>query len=179
MKIRDAVGHGDSLTHALLGSRQLFPPLFLEMVEVGEQTGTLGRVFHRLSDHYRHQVQLQRSFVKAITWPMLELAAAIFIIGGGSWGVCVVVSWRQRTTGRYFGVWLGGDEGASDLRQLCDRSWVVCGWVSGGDATWRAVDAAAAASGDGDSGHWAVAGEIGAGAADVGAALVDERRHGP
>src|ERR1700682_5579325 len=56
IKIREAVGRGDSLTHAMAGSRQLFPTLFLEMVEVGEQTGTLGRVFRRLADHYRHQV---------------------------------------------------------------------------------------------------------------------------
>jgi type IV pilus assembly protein PilC len=97
MKIRDAVGRGDSLTHALAGSRQLFPSLFLEMVEVGEQTGTLGRVFHRLSDHYRHQVQLQRSFVKAITWPMLELAAAILIIGMMIWVLGIVA---QRNNGQ-------------------------------------------------------------------------------
>jgi type II secretory pathway component PulF len=97
MKIRDAVGRGDSLTHALAGSRQLFPPLFLEMVEVGEQTGTLGRVFHRLADHYRHQVQLQRSFVKAITWPMLELAAAILIIGMMIWVLGIVA---QRNNGQ-------------------------------------------------------------------------------
>ncbi|HEY4234026.1 MAG TPA: type II secretion system F family protein [Lacipirellulaceae bacterium] len=80
-KIRDAVNRGDSLSGALSGSSHLFPKLFLEMVEVGEQTGTLGRVFHRLSDHYRHQLQLQRSFLKAITWPMIELTFAIFIIG--------------------------------------------------------------------------------------------------
>jgi type IV pilus assembly protein PilC len=97
MKIRDSVGRGDSLTHALAGSRQLFPTLFLEMVEVGEQTGTLGRVFHRLSDHYRHQVQLQRSFVKAITWPMLELAAAILIIGMMIWVLGIVA---QRNNGQ-------------------------------------------------------------------------------
>src|SRR5882724_7383825 len=59
-KIRDAVGRGDSLSNALAGSGQLFPPLFVEMVGVGEQTGTLGRVFRRLSDHYRHQQQMQR-----------------------------------------------------------------------------------------------------------------------
>jgi type IV pilus assembly protein PilC len=75
------VGRGDSLSSALLGSGHLFPPLFLEMVEVGEQTGTLGRVFRRLSDHYRHQQQLQRSFLSAIAWPMLELGAALFVIG--------------------------------------------------------------------------------------------------
>jgi type IV pilus assembly protein PilC len=96
-KIRDAVGRGDSLSNALSASRQLFPALFLEMVEVGEQTGTLGRVFRRLADHYRHQVQLQRSFLRAITWPMLELAAAIFVIGIMIWALGIVA---QRNNGQ-------------------------------------------------------------------------------
>jgi len=91
------VGRGDSLSNALAGSGQLFPPLFLEMVGVGEQTGTLGRVFRRLSDHYRHQQQMQRSFLKAITWPMIELTFSIFIIGAMIWVMGVIA---QRNNGQ-------------------------------------------------------------------------------
>jgi type II secretory pathway component PulF len=79
--VRDAVARGESLSVALAGTGSMFPPLLLEMVHVGEQTGTLGRVFHRLSSHYRHQVEAQRIFLSAIAWPMLELALAIVVVG--------------------------------------------------------------------------------------------------
>jgi type IV pilus assembly protein PilC len=97
MAIRDSVGRGDSLSHAMAATGPLFPKMFLEMVNVGEETGTLARVFKRLSDHYRHQVQLQRSFLKAITWPMIELAAAIVIIGMMIWVLGIVA---QRNNGK-------------------------------------------------------------------------------
>jgi type IV pilus assembly protein PilC len=84
-QVRDAVAKGDSLAHALAGTGGLFPSLFLEMVHVGEETGTLGRVFHRLESHYRHQVQAQRIFLGAIAWPLIELAFSIFVIGVMIW----------------------------------------------------------------------------------------------
>jgi type II secretory pathway component PulF len=84
-RVRDAVARGDSLAVALAGAGQVFPPLFLEMTHVGEQTGTLGKVFRRLAAHYRRQVQAQRIFLGAIAWPMLELAFAILVIGALIW----------------------------------------------------------------------------------------------
>ncbi len=89
-QVRDAVGRGDSLAIALAGTGGVFPHLFLEMAHVGEQTGTLGRVFHRLSSHYRRQVAAQRVFLGAIAWPMLELALAIFVIGVLIWVLGVI-----------------------------------------------------------------------------------------
>jgi type II secretory pathway component PulF len=80
-QVRDAVAKGDSLAMALAGTGNVFPPLFLEMAHVGEETGTLGRVFHRLESHFRRQVQAQRIFLGAIAWPMIELAFSIFVIG--------------------------------------------------------------------------------------------------
>ncbi|MCI0332479.1 MAG: type II secretion system F family protein [Planctomycetes bacterium] len=80
-QVRDAVAKGDSLSLALAGTGSVFPPLFLEMTHVGEETGTLGRVFHRLEPHYRRQVQAQRIFLGAIAWPMIELAFSILVIG--------------------------------------------------------------------------------------------------
>ncbi|MEX0613354.1 MAG: type II secretion system F family protein, partial [Pirellulales bacterium] len=89
-QIRDAVASGQSLSLALAGTGGVFPPLFLEMVHVGEETGTLGRVFHRLESHYRRQVEAQRIFLGAITWPMLELTFAIIVIGVLIWVLGVI-----------------------------------------------------------------------------------------
>jgi len=96
--IRDAVGSGESLAAALARTGKVFPPLFREMVDVGEQTGTLGRVFQRLEAHYRHMVEAQRIFLSAIAWPMLELAFAIFIIGVLIWILGVIGSRTGHTT---------------------------------------------------------------------------------
>jgi type II secretory pathway component PulF len=95
-QVSDAVSRGDSLSVALAGTGQLFPPLFREIVDVGEKTGTLGRVFHRLSSHYRKNVELQRMFLMAIAWPMIELVIAICVIGFLIWMLGIVA---QRNRG--------------------------------------------------------------------------------
>ena len=96
--IRDAVARGDTLVRCLRRApARVFPPLFLEMAHVGEQTGTLGKVFHRLEAHYRRQVQAQRIFLGAIAWPMIELAFAIFVVGVLIWVLGVVA---QRNNGQ-------------------------------------------------------------------------------
>jgi len=79
--VRDAVARGDSLSSALAKTGGVFPPLFREMADVGEKTGTLSKVFQRLEMHYERQVQARRLFVGAITWPMIELAMAVFVVG--------------------------------------------------------------------------------------------------
>ena len=81
-RVRDGVAGGQSLSLALAGAGRVFPPLFLEMVRVGEESGTLGSVFRRLESHYRRSRQAQRIFLGAIAWPMFELAFAIVVIGG-------------------------------------------------------------------------------------------------
>jgi type IV pilus assembly protein PilC len=73
------------LSLALAGTGRVFPPLFLEMVRVGEESGTLGSVFRRLESHYRRSRQAQRIFLGAIAWPMFELAFAIVVIGALIW----------------------------------------------------------------------------------------------
>jgi len=89
-RVRDAVNRGESLTRALAGTGKLLPPLFLEMVHVGEQTGTLGRVFHRLASHYRAQSQRRWIFLAAIAWPLIQLAAAIVVIGLLIWFLGII-----------------------------------------------------------------------------------------
>ncbi|MEQ8786601.1 MAG: type II secretion system F family protein [Pirellulaceae bacterium] len=74
------IGAGDSLADALADEGGFYPPLFCEMVRVGEETGRLEAVFHRLADHYQHLLQLQRTFLAGITWPLLQLVGAIGII---------------------------------------------------------------------------------------------------
>jgi type IV pilus assembly protein PilC len=80
-RIREALARGDTFSEALARSAVIFPPLFLEMAHVGEETGTLTRVMRRMERHFQRLVQTRRTFLVAIAWPMIELVAAIGIIG--------------------------------------------------------------------------------------------------
>ncbi|MCO6453762.1 MAG: type II secretion system F family protein [Pirellulaceae bacterium] len=88
MPQREAMGQvlrqistGYSVADALKNSGDLFPPLALEMVDVGERTGRLEAVLLRLAEHYDHLLRLRRDFLSGITWPLIELGAAIGIVG--------------------------------------------------------------------------------------------------
>jgi type II secretory pathway component PulF len=77
----EAINRGESISDALAETGSYFPQLFLELVNVGEQTGKLAEVLKRLADHYDHQIRLRQMFMAAIAWPMLQLTAAVGIIG--------------------------------------------------------------------------------------------------
>ena len=83
--IRTAVAQGDSLSQSIADTKDFFPELFREMVEVGEKTGHLASVFGDLADHYENQLGLRRMFLGAIIWPILELSAAVTVIGFLIW----------------------------------------------------------------------------------------------
>lgn len=73
------ISRGETLA-ASVAKHECFPPMFCEMVRVGEETGRLDQVFLRLSDHYRNLVQMRRTFISGITWPIFQFCAAIGVI---------------------------------------------------------------------------------------------------
>jgi type II secretory pathway component PulF len=77
----DTTNRGGAVSDALKDTGSYFPRLFLELVEVGEHTGKLAEVLRRLADHYDHQLRLRQMFMAAISWPLLQLAAAVGIVG--------------------------------------------------------------------------------------------------
>jgi type II secretory pathway component PulF len=79
--VRHRISEGDSLASCFKASNGFFPPLFCEMVEVGERTGRLERVFQRLAEHYEQVIVLRRNFLTGIAWPMFQLIAGVIIIG--------------------------------------------------------------------------------------------------
>ena len=83
--ISDMVNQGDSLSEGLAATGDFFPPLFREMVHVGEQSGHLGEVLKRLADHYQNQLTLRRNFLASIAWPVIELLLAVLTIGFLIW----------------------------------------------------------------------------------------------
>jgi type II secretory pathway component PulF len=89
-RVRDAVARGDSLVEALAATGRFFPPLFVQLAEVGEKTGHLDEVFAQLADHYDNQVKLRRLFLGAIAWPAAELGIAVVVVGLLIWIVGMI-----------------------------------------------------------------------------------------
>ncbi len=83
--VSSAVAEGETLAAALAATGDFFPPLFHEMVEVGEQTGHQAEVFAQLAEHYENQVRLRRNFLGAISWPMIQLIIALAIVAFLIW----------------------------------------------------------------------------------------------
>jgi type II secretory pathway component PulF len=71
---------GSSLEDALEPHRDIFPPMFLEMVAVGEQTGRLEDTFRELERYYEASLTTQRNFRSQMIYPLFQYVAAILIL---------------------------------------------------------------------------------------------------
>jgi type IV pilus assembly protein PilC len=76
------LGKGSSLEDALEPYRNHFPPLFIELVAVGEQTGRLEDTFRELETYYETTLRVQRDFRSQMAYPAIQFIAAVFIISG-------------------------------------------------------------------------------------------------
>jgi type IV pilus assembly protein PilC len=78
--VREEVQQGTDIAQALREQGGYFPELMIDMVAVGEQTGTLPEVLDGLADHYENVVRLRRMLITMITWPAIQLIAAILVV---------------------------------------------------------------------------------------------------
>ncbi len=76
--VRQQVNEGTSLRAALAAHPKVFPPIFVNMVESGEASGTLPLVLLRLADFMEYQVRLRGKVASAMAYPMLMM-----VMGGG------------------------------------------------------------------------------------------------
>src|SRR5262249_25143841 len=62
-RISEKLDKGDDLESALKNEAEHFPPLFLSMATIGEESGALPEVFHELEKYYMLQQKLKRRFI--------------------------------------------------------------------------------------------------------------------
>jgi len=105
--IRDAVAAGRSTADGIDECGDFFPELFRQLARVGDETGSGAEVFRQLADHYDAQLMRRRIFLVAITWPLIQLTASLFIIGLVIWVMGLIGGGKFDILG--FG--LVGDEG--------------------------------------------------------------------
>ena len=76
---------GEDLESALERERAAFPPLFLSLAVVGQQSGKLPEVFGELEQYYDMQLKLRRLFLGQIAWPVIQFFGAVFVIAALLW----------------------------------------------------------------------------------------------
>src|SRR5207244_2898194 len=79
-RMSDQLKAGDSFDDVLKHETKYFPPLFIGLASVGEQTGNLAEVFRELEAYYTNLLSLRRQFLTDIFWPVFQLTAAVFVI---------------------------------------------------------------------------------------------------
>src|SRR5262245_60772215 len=71
---------GDSLDKALQKEAEAFPPLFLALAGVGEETGHLPEIFAELESYFTLQQRLRRQFRSQSIMPVLQLFFAFIVL---------------------------------------------------------------------------------------------------
>jgi MSHA biogenesis protein MshG len=81
LRLRDTVERGESLSRAAAAGT-LFPPLVIQMIAVGEETGELSELLGEVAEHYKRDVDYQLKNLSSVIEPLL-----IVVVGGV---VCVL-----------------------------------------------------------------------------------------
>ena len=79
-RISAMLERGDSVSAAVKEQAGAFPPLFLSLVEVGEETGQLPEIFGELEKYYLMRQKLRRQFRSQSMLPLIQFFLALFII---------------------------------------------------------------------------------------------------
>ncbi|MDT8420892.1 MAG: type II secretion system inner membrane protein GspF [Desulfuromonadales bacterium] len=77
-RVREEVLQGVSLSRALQDDARIFPQIYVNMVQVGEASGTLDKVLHQLAEFLEDQARLGARLKAALSYPLLML-----VVGGG------------------------------------------------------------------------------------------------
>jgi type IV pilus assembly protein PilC len=79
-QLKQDVMEGKSLSDAMSKQPVIFSDLYVNMVRAGEQSGALGEVLKRLSDHYERFAEVQQKFVSALIYPAVVACVGVVII---------------------------------------------------------------------------------------------------
>lgn len=77
VKVHASVESGSAFSSALGQHPNVFPPLMVSMVRVGESGGFLGQSLTTVADTYKNEAELQDKIKSATTYPLIVLCIAI------------------------------------------------------------------------------------------------------
>ena len=77
---RTSIGGGDTIT-APLSKAEVFPPMVMQMVNVGEQTGELDKMLGKIAEYYEEEVDAAVDSLTSIIEPIIIVYLGV-VIGG-------------------------------------------------------------------------------------------------
>jgi len=75
-RIKEQLLHGHSLFSAISEHPGFFPPFFLQMIRIGEETGRSPEILKNLARYYQRRQELKREITQALRYPIFVLAVA-------------------------------------------------------------------------------------------------------
>jgi type IV pilus assembly protein PilC len=111
-RIAAALEQGDSLEDALEREAEIFPPLFLDLMRVGEHSGMVPEVAGELDKYFSRQQKLFRRFIAQITWPVIQFFLAVFVIALLIWIMGLIAESKGTKPLDPIGLGLAGGRGA-------------------------------------------------------------------
>jgi type IV pilus assembly protein PilC len=78
MQTKLSIQGGDSITKPLVESG-VFPPMVTRMIEVGEKTGALENMLHKVAEYYEDQVDTAVAGLTSLIEPLLIVGLGICI----------------------------------------------------------------------------------------------------
>lgn len=119
------VSGGSDLTSSFRKHAVHYPDLFLDLLHVGELTGALPEVFNGLADYYEARNRRMKELRAEITWPVVQLFAAILIIGLVIFITGIFSSSAGGEPADVLGIGLVGTKGAITWFSLCFGSMIM------------------------------------------------------
>ncbi len=80
VNIHDAIRRGESLSDAMSNHPQVFSSLYVNLVKLGESSGTLSRMFFKLAEDIKFQSELKRKTTQALTYPLVIFFVCILCV---------------------------------------------------------------------------------------------------
>jgi type IV pilus assembly protein PilC len=78
--IYESVQKGSSLSEAMKEHKNIFPELFIYMVEAGEASGTLDAIMDRMAVHYEKETKVQNKIKSAMTYPIILAIVSVVVV---------------------------------------------------------------------------------------------------
>ncbi len=78
--VKERVTEGESLSDALSEQGESFSPLYINVIKVGEETGTLEQALSQLSSHLDMQERIRGKVIQASAYPLLVALLGFLIV---------------------------------------------------------------------------------------------------
>lgn len=74
------VQKGSLLSEAMKNHKKIFPPIFINMVEAGEMTGSLDEVLNRMSEHFEKEDKINSKIKNAMIYPIILSIISVVVV---------------------------------------------------------------------------------------------------